>query len=331
MPFELAAAAATRTGTRKHNEDAFVAHRLVCAVADGMGGHAAGDVASAVVASTLNDLGAMGVLDAQDMRIALLRAHHDLAARNSHASGSQRMGTTVSGIALVGPANEHCLVFNVGDSRTYRLRDGVLQQLTTDHSLVQELVDAGEIDAHEAASHPQRNVITRVMGGADEVEIDMALHELRDGDRFFICSDGVSGTLTDEQIASMLGLGAAEPVVERIVEGALNAGSRDNVTAVIVDVAAILDSRHEQVDATQPRDVVDDDTQPREVFVPADNAAFTVDLPEPQADDDTVRLEAPTVDTVHAAATENTNHDEVAIAEVPFDLSHLKRGSGTCE
>ncbi|GLZ40409.1 protein phosphatase 2C domain-containing protein [Actinokineospora sp. NBRC 105648] len=238
----IRAGAASDVGlVRAANEDNFVLTGTVFAVADGMGGHAAGDVASGLAVAGLARLGAeQGTVRPDDVRRHVMRLNADIlaaAARNPEQAG---MGTTVTGICLVDFAGSaHWVVFNVGDSRVYRLADKEFAQLTVDHSEVTELVAAGELSPAEAATDPRRNVVTRALGAPVAPEPDLLVFPPTVGDRFLLCSDGLTGELDDGTIADIL---AAEPdpraAAERLVRAAVAAGGRDNVTAVVVDHVA---------------------------------------------------------------------------------------------
>lgn len=224
---------------RALNEDSYLAREPVFAVADGMGGHEAGEVASRLCVQALAAIPQIETrkrsLTAPALQDHLLRA--DAAIRG--ATGS-RAGTTLSGAVLVEQLGRpYWLVMNVGDSRTYRFSHGNLEQLSVDHSLVQELVDDGEISAEEAASHPQRHVVTRALGTGEDNEADFWLVPAEAGDRVLVCSDGLTGELADRTIAGILGT-VADPqdAAMELIHAALDHGGRDNVTVIVVDARA---------------------------------------------------------------------------------------------
>jgi PPM family protein phosphatase len=234
----LGVGSATHTGLRRRaNEDSHLAESPVFLVADGMGGHEAGEVASALAVAAFAEL-----TGASALRPADLDAAFDRAARSIKGlahTGSRRAGTTVSGVALAeNEGRAYWLVFNLGDSRTYRLADGALEQISVDHSVVQELVDGGSLDRASAATHPDRNVITRALGAGGTYQPDYWLVPLEAGDRILICSDGVSGELDDDAIARVL---REEPLAQdaatRLVHEGVLRGGRDNLTAVVVDAS----------------------------------------------------------------------------------------------
>ena len=242
------AGAATDPGAvRERNEDAYVASGPVYAVADGMGGHAGGAEASAIVADELTSIGTTTWVSAAEVHGAIERAAHRVALL---ADGAERApGSTLSGVALAQQDGMPCwLVFNVGDSRTYRLQNGGIELITVDHTRVQELVDAGQISADEARTHAQRNVITRAIGAgsAGPPHVDLSLLVAGPDDRLLICSDGLTGELTEQLIAALL-LDTPDPTdaAEALVREAVTAGGRDNVTAVVVDVVELTSSAHD--------------------------------------------------------------------------------------
>jgi serine/threonine protein phosphatase PrpC len=213
------------------NEDSYLAVPPVFLVADGMGGHAFGDQASQAIARTLED---RLVADRLPTVESVLAAVHD-ADRIVHGIGADDVaGSTLAGIALVSDEDDspRWMAFNVGDSRIYRY-DGELRQLTVDHSAVQELLDDGSIGPEEAASHPERNVITRAIG-IGESKPDVWIMPFGADECFLICSDGLTKEVSDAQIADILALSEGEAHADVLVDAALASGGIDNVTAVVV-------------------------------------------------------------------------------------------------
>ncbi|RZU62016.1 PP2C family protein-serine/threonine phosphatase [Zhihengliuella halotolerans] len=229
---------ATDRGLRRElNEDAFLATDSLFAVADGMGGHEAGEVASRVCVETLAEgyEQAGGQLNAEQIQQLMRTA--DNAIR---AAAAERAGTTLTGAAVVyQEGTPYWLVFNVGDSRTYRLAGGELEQVTVDHSEVQLMMDRGEISAKEAVWHPRRHVITRALGTGDDSRADFWLLPINHGDRLLICSDGLSGELRDETMKEIIDR-FAEPqeAVDALVQAALRTGGRDNITVIVADAVS---------------------------------------------------------------------------------------------
>ncbi|MEW1822513.1 protein phosphatase 2C domain-containing protein [Arthrobacter sp. NPDC080031] len=222
--------------SRELNEDSFIAEDPVFAVADGMGGHEAGEIASALCVRTLGSLPqlASGVRSATAVAMQECIFAADFQIRN--ATGG-RAGTTLTGVVVA----EHMgvpywLVMNIGDSRTYRLSGGDFRQITVDHSEVQELVEAGSITRDEAMVHPRRHVVTRALGTGGANEPDFWLLPIEDGDRMLICSDGLTGELNDEHMFRILStVEKPQDAVDALIQEALLSGGRDNVTAIVVD------------------------------------------------------------------------------------------------
>jgi serine/threonine protein phosphatase PrpC len=221
---------------RELNEDSYIASDPVFAVADGMGGHEAGEVASSLCIRALAAIPQVSTRERSITPAALEQylAGADLAIRE--ATGA-RAGTTLTGAVVVEQLGRpYWLVLNVGDSRTYRMNGGNLEQISVDHSEVQELVDAGEITPEQALVHPRRHVVTRALGTGDETEADYWLLPVQDGDRLLICSDGLTGELTDEQIFQILSAEAhPQDAVDSLIQAALRSGGRDNVTVIAID------------------------------------------------------------------------------------------------
>jgi serine/threonine protein phosphatase PrpC len=216
---------------RPANEDAAVAEDGLFAVADGMGGHAAGEIASRVAVEALRTSAGDGLVEA--VRVAN-RAVLDRAAEDPALRG---MGTTMCALALVEGEPPQVLVVNVGDSRAYLYRDGELQQLTDDHNLVAELEREGRITREEALVHPQRNIITRVLGNDPDVEVDEFPVDVFRGDRFLICSDGLFNEVRDDAIADVLRTKKGpQEAADELVRRANAGGGRDNISVVVVDV-----------------------------------------------------------------------------------------------
>ena len=234
----LAWGAATDIGRRSENQDSSLAQPPVFAVADGMGGHAEGAQASATLVEWLGRVPGDQSLTPDSVRETVRAADVHIREVARAAGNRQGMGTTVAGLAVVeteeGPA---WAVFHMGDSRVYRFADSRLERISVDHSVVQELVDGGMISEDDAVAHPQRHLITRALGVGPQSDPDVALLPLRAGDRFLLCSDGLSGDLRDEDIAGYLADNRdPETVAKRLVDAAVNRGATDNVTAVVVDV-----------------------------------------------------------------------------------------------
>jgi protein phosphatase len=232
----LASSARTNTGRkRRRNEDAFVCEPPLFAVADGMGGAQAGEVASRLAAESVREEG-RDKLSPIERTVELIReANRRVYAYSSENVSARGMGTTMT-VALA--ERGRVTIGHVGDSRAYVLRDGRLSQLTQDHSLVAELVRSGRLSPEEAGSHPQRSVITRALGTDAEVEIDVFSFRAEPDDLFLLCSDGLTSMVSDTEIGRILE--AARPDLddanEKLIEAANRAGGEDNITVVLFEL-----------------------------------------------------------------------------------------------
>ena len=220
---------------RKINEDSVFVdpERGLWAVADGMGGHEAGEVASTMVTDALRCLPVVADIDELTDRAveALRQVNRDLIelARSGERKG-QTIGTTVVGLAV---ANGSFRCFWLGDSRAYRLRDGEIARLTRDHSVVQELVDAGMIKAEEADTHVDANLITRAVGVSETIAVDIVGGDVRPGDQFVLASDGLTRVVRDDELAAELGRGPPAQSADSLLEMVLARGAPDNVSLII--------------------------------------------------------------------------------------------------
>lgn len=225
---------------RKHNEDTFVNRPDLglWAVADGAGGHSAGEMASGMIAEALESI-PPGLSASELLAEVRLRIKATHAALRDEAMRRGEHVTIASTIVVMMARNEHFACLWAGDSRAYLLRTGELRQITRDHSLVQELVDSGAIRAEDAEKHPRANVITRAVGAdlEDEFDMDKVSDRLLPGDRFLLCSDGLCKTLPPDELASLLGSNAGVPPPQALVTAALTMNASDNVTAVTVEVS----------------------------------------------------------------------------------------------
>lgn len=236
---DLAWGAATDIGRKRQlNEDSFLAESPFFVVADGMGGHAAGDVASAAVVTRLAEAVSTDFTEPVTVIDALRAATDDITMADD--VDELGVGTTVTGAVLTLQGGDpYWAVFNIGDSRVYQFESGRLRQVTTDHSVVQELVDAGLLSREDAEFHPDSNVITRAVGFNVEPFADFWMLPLRPGLRLLICSDGLTREVDDARIEERLAESAPpQDTAAELVADALHGGGRDNITAVIVDVLA---------------------------------------------------------------------------------------------
>lgn len=247
---------ATHVGrVRDHNEDSLLAQGMVFAVADGMGGHAAGEVASHLAVEALSTLVERPPARPEDVAAVLREANSSILRSQATNPEQQGMGTTVSGLTVVDAGgSEHWVVFNIGDSRVYRLADNRMSLVTRDHSEVRELVDAGLLDAADAATHPMRNVITRSLGSDPAPSPDVWVLPPTAGERFVVCSDGLSNELDDREIM-LVARKYADPQVaaDQLVNAAVRAGGRDNVSVVVVAVEPESDAGGDDDVDTSPR------------------------------------------------------------------------------
>ncbi len=262
---ELSWHAMSDTGLRRdNNQDSYVVEPPVFAVADGMGGHTAGEIASDAVAARLAELRDTSVLGKEDIDRVLRQSVFDIQDRVGETDLGA--GTTVTGLVLC-PGGEapSWLVMNIGDSRVYQFFRGSLSQITTDHSVVQHLIDTGAILPEEAETHPHSNVITRAVGFNEEPIPDYTELALIPGQRMLICSDGLTKELTDFGIRHFLSTArTAKDAAEELVQQALQNSGRDNVTVIVIDVHAVGDMR-ETGDLSRTRLPLNDPSDTEEV------------------------------------------------------------------
>ena len=236
MSLRLRAAAATDVGNIRENnqDDLLIVEDSLFVVADGMGGHVAGEVASREAVEAMESAFATPA-SSDDLRQAVRTANGAVWKRGADNPSYRGMGTTVTAVAVVD--GDQLAVANVGDSRTYLLRDDELHQLTQDHSFVQEAVRSGQLTRAQAESHPRRSQLTRALGVSDDVDVDVEVVEPLSGDRLLLCSDGLWDEVGDELIAMVLsGRKDPEDAASELVRWAKEAGGRDNITVIVVDV-----------------------------------------------------------------------------------------------
>ena len=237
MTLALRFAARSHTGLiREGNEDSVYAGPRILAVADGMGGHAAGEVASAVAIAALapldEDAPGTDLLDVLRERAVAANDHlRDMVSGDRTLDG---MGTTLTAFLFAG---NRLGMLHIGDSRAYLLRENTLTQITHDHTLVQKLVDEGRISEEEATTHPQRSLITRALDGRDGIDPDLSVREVRAGDRYLLCTDGLTGPVGRvKTLQEALQLESPQEACDRLVQLALRGGGPDNVTVIVADV-----------------------------------------------------------------------------------------------
>ncbi len=274
--------AATDPGRiREENEDAFLADQMVFVVADGMGGHQAGEVASSLAVGILRErLG--GGAPSPDVVVAAVVEANAHIFQTAHTNAAQRgMGTTLTAMAVLPPTDgrpEQLAIVNVGDSRCYLRRGGVLVRTTVDHSYVQELLATGHITEQEARNHPRRNIVTRALGIEPTVRVDSWMMPVVRGDRYVLCSDGLVDEIEDAEILHVINLHTdPQGAAEALVAAAVAAGGRDNVTVVVVDVVDGVDP------GAVPDDALDefDETASTLVLADPEPAAVASNLPPP--------------------------------------------------
>ena len=241
MPLVFRYAARSDVGlVRSGNEDSGYASDTLLIVADGMGGHVAGEMASATVTAIIAGL---PIADSEDVLTQLADAVDEAQLEMRHIIAErpdfQGMGTTVTAVCWQG---DRASIAHVGDSRAYMLREGQLLRLTKDHTYVQTLVDAGQITADEAATHRRRNLLIRAIDGVNTVEPDLSIREVHPGDRIMLCTDGLSGVMRDSEIHELLARSDPPGAVTALVDAAIERGAPDNVTCVVADVAEVAEA-----------------------------------------------------------------------------------------
>lgn len=269
-PVTVVFGSATDAGLRRRiNEDSHIAAPPLFLVADGMGGHHAGELASATVIEEFAAMAGRPSLGIDDVRAALAAARRRVEALPPGQGAVA--GTTLTGVVIADVDGDgYWLAINLGDSRTYRLSEGEFEQVSVDHSVVQELIDAGQLDAATASQDARRNVITRAIGAGSVADADYWLIPAEGGDRILVCSDGLSTELDHDTIHAIL-VAETHPqaAATRLVHEAMLRGGRDNITALVVDATAVRSRVSRPGDHTVPTepvaDEIDGDTLPRVV------------------------------------------------------------------
>lgn len=222
---------------RKHNEDSMLERTEIglWAVADGMGGHAKGDIASKMIVDALTKLheGTKLCRYLDDIEDRMIDVNQKLIEQ---ANASAKKATIGSTVVIMLAYEKYCVYIWAGDSRLYRLRDGILRQITTDHSQVELYVEQGIISREEALVHPHGNMITRAVGAAEQLFLDMDIQEMASNDRYLLCSDGLTKHIQDPEIQDLLREGNSEEVCKTLIDLTLSRGAGDNVTAIVVDI-----------------------------------------------------------------------------------------------
>ena len=226
---------------RQGNEDSALVSAQLIAVADGMGGHAAGEVASRIAIQVLQSLTPTFVsteIDEDSVEDLLMHSLHSIDAQICEVTDEEiekrGMGTTLTALLIRG---NNISLLHVGDSRCYRLRGNTLEQLSNDHTVIQELLDQGAISVAEAAEHPQRSMLTQALRGDGDVTPVLQMYEVKKGDRYLLCSDGLSGVLTEKEIKIGLKKSDKDEAVKFLVDATYVNGAPDNVTVLIADIS----------------------------------------------------------------------------------------------
>ena len=252
----FAVSARTAIGlARSGNEDSALTSSSLLAVADGMGGHAGGEVASQIAIKTLASMAPMLTardIDTDSIEDLLLNSLHTIDGEISRVASDEielrGMGTTLTALLI---RDERVALLHVGDSRCYRLRGNTFEQLTHDHTVLQELLDSGTISMSDAADHPQRSMLTQVLMGEGTVSPVLMVYEVNSKDRFLLCSDGLSSVLTEKEIKSLLKKSNREEAVVALVEATYINGAPDNVTVVVADVIDAEEHKVELIGAAE--------------------------------------------------------------------------------
>ena len=227
---------------RNGNEDGALTHPYVIAVADGMGGHAGGEVASSIALRILAERSAIFTDSQMDQDSAddffnatIDEIDGDLKVASDDNPALSGLGTTLTAIFI---RNNQAVLLHVGDSRAYRIRGTAIEQLSVDHTVMQELLKAGTITEADIAEHPQRSMLTQALMGSQTLSIGLHIFDLKDSDRFILCSDGLSGVLSDKEIKSLVKSQKPEDAVKALVDATYINGAPDNVTVVVADISS---------------------------------------------------------------------------------------------
>ncbi len=216
---------------RKNNQDAVILGNGLAGVADGMGGHKGGEIASAGLRDGLLRETKDAEPDVRTLEKAVQKVNTELWERQKNDTSLSGMGTTLT---VLWPKEKEMIIGQVGDSRAYLLRDGELTQVTNDHSMVADMVRKGVLTEEQAACHPMRNYITRAVGTETLIEVDMSVHDRKKGDRWLICSDGLHGTVFGDELIQMMMNENLDEAADKMLQAALNAGGKDNISLILL-------------------------------------------------------------------------------------------------
>lgn len=223
---------------RKNNQDAVILGNGLAGVADGMGGHKGGEIASAGLRDGLLRETKGCLPDREKLQEAVKTVNRELWKEQEKDSTLTGMGTTLT---VIWPAENEMIIGQVGDSRAYLLRDGELTQVTEDHSMVADMVRKGVLTEEQAACHPMRNYITRAVGTEETIEIDLSIHDRKQGDRWLICSDGLYGMISRNELCQMMMAEDLEQAADQMLRAALEGGGKDNISLVLIQDDTFFD------------------------------------------------------------------------------------------
>ena len=250
---------------RKNNQDAVILGNGLAGVADGMGGHKGGEIASAGLRDGLLRETKDSIPGKEKLEEAVQKVNRELWEQQEGNSSLSGMGTTLT---VLWPAHTEMLIGQVGDSRAYLLREGVLTQITNDHSMVADMVRKGVLTEEQAACHPMRNYITRAVGTEANIEIDLYTHDRRKGDRWLVCSDGLHGMVSADELIQLMSGENLEEAAEELLQAALRSGGKDNISLVLVQDDTEIDAAEEKQEESREEEQDDrkaDGETPEEV------------------------------------------------------------------
>ena len=233
---------------RKNNQDAVILGNGLAGVADGMGGHKGGEIASAGLRDGLLREIRERKPDSIALQEAVKTVNHELWMQQENDASLSGMGTTLT---VLWPTEKEMIIGQIGDSRAYLLREGELTQVTNDHSMVADMVRKGVLTEEQAACHPMRNYITRAVGTEEDIEIDLSMHDRKKGDRWLICSDGLYGMITRSQLLQMMMSEDMEKAADDLLEAAMQGGGKDNITLILLQDDTCIENGEEKEDTAQ--------------------------------------------------------------------------------
>ena len=245
---------------RKNNQDAVILGNGLAGVADGMGGHKGGEIASAGLRDGLLREIKERKPDSIALQEAVKTVNHELWMQQESDVSLSGMGTTLT---VIWPTEKEMIIGQIGDSRAYLLREGKMTQVTNDHSMVADMVRKGVLTEEQAACHPMRNYITRAVGTEEDIEIDLSMHDRKKGDRWLICSDGLYGMITRSQLLQMMMNDNLEKAADDLLEAAMQGGGKDNITLILLQDDTCIENSTEEEETEQA--CTSDEGNPEEV------------------------------------------------------------------